>query len=644
MWPDNETIQDLLGFKVHADLIRNIVIDKKMLPITIGVFGDWGGGKTSIMKMIEFSLSPDNYIDAIEKNKYDRIACIYFNGWLFEGYDDAKAAILTSILIQLGEHKRFGPKIRNAVVKLIKSVNWMRLAKMGFQNVALPAISAYLSGGISLIPAFAEASRASLGIKGENKEEEEAKAEKGTIDWESLIKKDDTSSSPMDVRSFRERFEKMLKESDIDTLVVLIDDLDRCSPERIIDNLEAIKLFLNVDKTAFIIGADKRIVRNAIGLRYAIALQREEIEGSDSDLATDYLEKLIQVPYHLPRLSPAEIESYMVLLFCQKYLTNDKFQQCLVAYETQRAKNRFSAFRCADVKEALKGETLDSSLIESLAFCSTAAPLITEGLKGNPRQVKRFLNAFILRKQLASTAKLTDVRDDVLVKLMVLEYAHINEFLKLYKWQASQDGFPKEIGHLEKSILLPEGKLENEEETKKVDPAWATSFMRKWISMAPSLANVDLRDYFWVSRDKLNSTLSDLTLVSPIVRLILDELLSGESFKQNHAVAEAKNLSSDETTILIGLLSRSILSRPDFKPGYDAFRKLVEQNIQGSVESFVKILQEAPPDKIPPAIGLDILNLLASRADLKQIFQPAIDCLKQSKSKIGSALKKNTEV
>lgn len=644
MWSDNETIQDLIGFKVHADLIRNIVIDKKMLPITIGVFGDWGGGKTSIMKMIEFSLCPDSYIDPAEKARYDRIACIYFNGWLFEGYDDAKAAILTSILLQLGEHKRFGPKIRNTVVKLIKSVNWMRLAKMGFQNVALPAISAYLSGGISLIPAFAEAAKVSLGVKDGDKEEGKAAADKETVDWESLIKKDETSSSPMDVRSFRERFEKMLKESDIDSLIVLIDDLDRCSPERIIDNLEAIKLFLNVDKTAFIIGADKRIVRNAIGLRYAIALQREEPEGSDSDLATDYLEKLIQVPYHLPRLSPAEIESYMVLLFCQKYLTNEKFQQCLLAYETQRSKNRFSAFRCADVKEALKGEALDPSLIESLAFCSTAAPLITEGLKGNPRQVKRFLNAFILRKQLASIAKLIDIRDDVLVKLMVLEYAHINEFLKLYKWQSSQDGFPKEIGNLEKVILPPGGKFDNVEEAEKIDSSWATSFMRKWISMTPALSNIDLRDYFWVSRDKLSSTLSDLTLVPPVVRLILEELLSGESFKQNHAVTETKNLTSDETTILIGLLSRSILSRPDSKPGYDAFRKLIEQGIPGSVEAFVKILQEAPSDKIPPAIGLDILSLLESKTDLKQIFQPAVDYLKQTKSKIGSAMKKNTGV
>ncbi len=57
-----------------------------------------------------------------------------------------------------------------------------------------------------------------------------------------------------DIREFRDKFAAMLAKSDIKTLVILIDDLDRCSPERIIDNLEAIKLFLNVPNTAFVIG------------------------------------------------------------------------------------------------------------------------------------------------------------------------------------------------------------------------------------------------------------------------------------------------------------------------------------------------------------------------------------------------------
>jgi hypothetical protein len=44
MWSDNETSEDLLGFKVHANLLIDVVKDDIVLPISIGVFGDWGSG------------------------------------------------------------------------------------------------------------------------------------------------------------------------------------------------------------------------------------------------------------------------------------------------------------------------------------------------------------------------------------------------------------------------------------------------------------------------------------------------------------------------------------------------------------------------------------------------------------------------
>ena len=113
MWPDNETINDLIGFRVHADLVRNVVTNSAMLPITIGIFGDWGCGKTSIMKMLEHALDYNNWPpDSIEYKKYESIAVVYVNTWLFEGYDDAKAALLGSILTTLADNKRFAPRIQ----------------------------------------------------------------------------------------------------------------------------------------------------------------------------------------------------------------------------------------------------------------------------------------------------------------------------------------------------------------------------------------------------------------------------------------------------------------------------------------------------------------------------------------------------
>ena len=98
MWADNETSEDLLGFKVHADLLINVINDESVLPITIGVFGDWGSGKSSILQIVKEEFDKEDDKDSL---------CIYFNGWTFEGYDDAKAALLNSILKELEDNKRY---------------------------------------------------------------------------------------------------------------------------------------------------------------------------------------------------------------------------------------------------------------------------------------------------------------------------------------------------------------------------------------------------------------------------------------------------------------------------------------------------------------------------------------------------------
>jgi hypothetical protein len=650
MWSDNETTLDLLGFRVHADLIRSVVTNPDLLPITIGVFGDWGGGKTSIMKMLESDLDPNSYTDPAERAKYEKIACLYFNGWLFEGYDDAKSAIISSVLLQLGEHQRFGPKVRDKVVSLMKSVNWMRAARLGFKEVALPAIAAYISGGATIVPSLMRSAMGLVGICGDEGQEESPEAPKGEkasgtdkVNWEGLIKSDKTPASPLDVRSFRDRFSQMLKDSDIQGLVILVDDLDRCSPERIIENLEAIKLFLNVDKTAFVIGADPRIVRHAIAVTYTPDQMRgqEDSETADS-LITDYLEKLIQVPYRLPRLSPAEVETYMTLLFCQRMLDSGRFDQCVTCCKEAREENRYSVFGYADVEKAIG--KLPEDLSRSLTFSSQASPLITEGLKGNPRQIKRFLNAFVLRKELARVANLSNIRDDVLVKLMILEYAHIKEFKALFDWQQSQDGFPKQIEKWENLVLEADDDVEKLENVKISEPRWDTKSVKRWLAMEPRLSDVDLRDYFWIARDRLESTLSGTALISPIVRLALSEILSDNTVVANKAVEAVQSFKEDERVSFLDLLETHIKRHPDEKAGYDAFAKIIHKDVSGSIESYVNALSKAPIESIPPAIAYDMAGLFKEKPGIKSRFYDVIKRLTSRKSQIKTALEKALKI
>ena len=300
MWSDNETSDDLLGFKVHSDLIREVVTDTDLLPVVLGVFGDWGGGKSSIMRMLQVQL---------EAETYQNVICLYFNGWMFAGYEDAKSAILTAILIELGEHKHFGPKVRDRIVGLLGRIQWMEAGKLALKHVGVPLAVAAVTGGVGGAHAFLGSFLHPHPEPSKDAKKENEKTEDEDKNWLDKLIAKPGKPDLLEVRKFREEFEDMLKETGIQSLVVIIDDLDRCLPDRIIETLEAIKLFVAVPKTAFVIGADPRIVRHAIATRYASKEIDTADRENDYDLAQDYLEKLIQIPYYLPRLSPAEMET-----------------------------------------------------------------------------------------------------------------------------------------------------------------------------------------------------------------------------------------------------------------------------------------------------------------------------------------------
>ena len=659
MWTDNETAVDFLGFKVHAELIRSVVIDKNLLPVTLGVFADWGGGKTSLMRMLEESLDPEKWPnDSKEQKSCEKVVCLYFNGWQFEGYDDAKSAILTSVLTSMGEHKRFGPKFRDGCTSLLKSVNWMRVAHMGFKNVALPAIAAYATGGASLLPTFITSMAGYLPIPGMQQspppgsqpgqqqtapQSNNSATTKEEVNWEDLLNKDKSPASPLDVRTFREKFAKLLKDTDIDSLVVLIDDLDRCSPERIVENLEAIKLFLNVEKTAFVIGADPRIVRHSIAWKYKRFEDNVSIED-ESTIINDYLEKLIQFPYRLPKLSPAEIETYMALLFCQAHLDEKVFKSTIAACDAQRAKDRYSVFSYSSIQAALKtgsGNSIPEGLDKALAFTASAAPLITEGLKGNPRQVKRFLNAFVLRKKLAEVANLSNIKDSVLVKLMILEYSNEPKFRELYDWQAASKGLPQQIEQLEKSVKeKPSRKKTSDAESKNSIPeGWATPNLTRWLNMEPSLIGEDLGDYFWIARDRLQSSISGMSLVPPLVRRVFENLLSEVGGLRTEAATSASKFDELERAVLFELAMRNIKQNAEKKSGYDAFRALIESDIDGAAQHLANVMREVPANAIPAAVGGDILTLIKSKPELKTVFEALIEDLAKSDTHVGRMIK-----
>lgn len=643
MWADNETANDLIGFKIHSDLILDVVTDPDLLPVVLGVFGDWGGGKSSIMKMLQKDL---------ESGKYRDVVCLYFNGWMFEGYEDAKTALLSSILVGLGEHRNFAPQVRDRVVGLLKRVKWMELMKVGIKHVGIPLAAGVLTGGMGAIPAalapFVPGIAANLFCSSEpqksvdsegeqSSKEEDAKGDKKEeINWTDLIKTHSGKSDLLEIRKFRRDFDDLLNETDVKSLVILIDDLDRCLPERIIETLEAIKLFAAVSKTAFVIGADPRIVRHAIATRYVKQQLRDEdtTKQEESDLVKDYLEKLIQIPYHLPRLSPAEIETYINLLLCQQSLGSEECSIILSDWARTRKTNFYASYQYGAIKEALKGRQLPGDLEGRLVWSSAIAPAVTEGLKGNPRQVKRMLNAMLLRQRLAKVANIP-IRDEVLAKLMVLEYTHLRLFGELNLWQTQDNGYPQKLRALEKSARGEEEHAISDETLRD----WQTETIKKWLRMHPPLSDIDLRDYFWLVRDKTGSTLSGLTMISPFVRRLLEQLISGKKGEMQIAVKEAVDLEETERDVLLQLLEEHMERHPDRKDAAEALRNLfIEHRMDSAAKKLFTAIRRSPPVHLHAGVAQRVKEIAEFDTRFREEgYQVLQELAKSSTTRVGKA-------
>jgi len=140
-----------------------------------------------------------------------------------------------------------------------------------------------------------------------------------------------------------------LEEKEKDLLVIFIDDLDRCRPECAIRILEAIKLYLCVPKCAFVIGFNRDVVDKGI----------ETIYGKDSNInGTDYIKKIMQLPFKIPKPGKKEIAKY-----------------------TKNCINKTGAKDIFSENGRIKIEYIK---------------IIVQGTDSNPREIKRFLNSFVL--------------------------------------------------------------------------------------------------------------------------------------------------------------------------------------------------------------------------------------------------------
>lgn len=120
---DNETKFDLLNNEAIAKTVVNLIKESNNQPISIGIHGDWGAGKSSILEMIEDLF---NHTDKDDGKKY---CCIRFNGWKHQGFEDSKIALMSAIVSELTAKENLQETAKEILGKLWKNINWMTVAK-----------------------------------------------------------------------------------------------------------------------------------------------------------------------------------------------------------------------------------------------------------------------------------------------------------------------------------------------------------------------------------------------------------------------------------------------------------------------------------------------------------------------------------
>ncbi len=613
---DQETKVDFLNNEAMARSVVSVIKKTQGKPITIGVHGDWGAGKSSVLEMIEEGLSAE-----------EKILCIKFNGWQFQGFEDAKIAVIESIVTELIAQRSLMTIASEEVKNLFHQIDWLKVAKKA-GGLAFTAFTGVPT--LDQIGDLLSAAKNQLGNPSELATEDNIKAVASATS--SLLKdKSENHNIPTEINEFRKAFDALLRKAKIDRLVVLIDDLDRCLPQTAVGTLEAIRLFVALPKTAFVIGADEAMIE------YSVKRHFPDLPESANSVgyARNYLEKLIQIPMRIPALGETETSIYVELLLMGAELeeNSDEFSKLLeLGRKALRKPWSGEGISRQDVKNVLGGKF--DQIAPLLSMADQIAPMLSAGTKGNPRQIKRFLNALNLRLQVATERGFGDeIKSSYLAKLMLAEmFLDAGVFEHMARSAANAgDGVCKEIVILEnKSKTKKNQAAKKSNETEASTELEENSTLRdwetrpevlKWIEIEPKFDSTSLKPYLFVIKDRKNY-LDVSSHLSPKLTDLVTKLVGGQT-NASQCSKDLKALTTIEADSLFKELQRKLTSCMSFEtkpPVMFGIMELVKSQ-PGLQARYIDILDNLPVDKLGPwaAAGHGIITDAAAKMRLDTV-------------------------
>ena len=533
MWSDRETDRDCLGFSSYVSVLAGICMSAELAPLTLGIFGSWGSGKTSLMQMLK------THIDA---RKDPNTRTLWFNAWRYEGREEGQAALIHAILAQLERDLSLGGQAKDLVKKVKDNVSALKLGKH------------FLKTALTLTPDV-----------------------QGFID----CFRDESDRVANSMQSFEEDFQKLLTEAKLQRILVFIDDLDRCSSPKVIETFETIKLFLNTPACTFVIGADAPKIERAVGEVHLIP---------DAPTRRAYLEKIVQMPFTIPAQRLPDIACYVAMLIMGRQLKENGWGKLITARpEFYAAPDLHKA--CAEWV-ALNKLDFDfdeggvDGVLRQLEDILPHVDIVARGLRGNPRQLKRFLNTLGLRHSLAKANALAiDAR--ILIKLAVLEYAWPEFFDVLVETTDPTTGRNPII-----EAVLGSEHQKAAQESKLVSDSLGRPGLVEYLRSDPTLSgDSDLGPYLFLAQTSVPR--GEPVVLRPAeeeTRKLVSDVESDDALRSK---AGAQRLSASEVGIVGAAVRQLIVDLPNIK----------EAAVQTHVVRGLGIVCQRHTDLLPPVLA-----------------------------------------
>jgi len=401
---------DRLNYTDYVEILAELAGSKHVHPpLTIGIFGRWGTGKTFILNKIKARLE-----ERASADDSMTVGTLWFNAWQYAASNDVWIALLRRT-IDCCEKLAFSNPVRRFYERLGRNLKrlWRRSPLLLVMLLLLFAVTpgvlswrffeqGWAGVGTSIVFLGGMAAMLSHPIT------------KKLVSWIGPKERSWESEDLVEIKRELEALDKHLKERHT-RLAVFIDDLDRCEPDKAVQVLQVLKLLIDFESIVVFLGVDSTVLAGAIEDHYGDSLVRSGATGYD------YIEKIVQIPFRIPEPSTDDMRAFLTGIMQPSNGTLERDAANRTASEDGGGEAATIGDDHSDVSASAVSspppneeglippveEPTTFSTDEALALAS-----IAQHLRPNPRHVKRLVNSYLFVKALAKQRDDFSIFDD----------------------------------------------------------------------------------------------------------------------------------------------------------------------------------------------------------------------------------------